>query len=406
VVSTVSVIAVTYDNTNSKYTITVNGINLGNNPTLYLTPGETYNFNLNVVGHGFYIVTTSGAITSPYTTGLQGTPGTEVTNSSTKFIWTVPLNTPSELFYQDGVTLGNFGKIAINPVGTSGRIAIANNSIDLVAVTQTDTNGTPGINFVQSVTRDAYGRVTGRVVADIRTASTTQTGIVQLNTSVNDTSTTTAATPSSVKAAYDLANQFKGTVTSVGLVLPNIFTVNGSPVIGSGTLTGELSSQLANLIFASPASGSSAAPTFRSLVPADIPTIPSSKLSDKGQSGGVAELNADGLIPIARIPKSINISQISSTSIILGTEHNGLILETIASTSVTLTLPNNLSAGFNCIVVQKGAGQVIFTPSTGATLRHPDNHNRSARQYSSCTLYVSTNTQNNAEYILAGNTGV
>ena len=43
----------------------------------------------------------------------------------------------------------------------------------------------------------------GGVVED---ASTTQKGIVKLNTSTNSTSTTEAATPSSVKAAYDLAN--------------------------------------------------------------------------------------------------------------------------------------------------------------------------------------------------------
>lgn len=61
-----------------------------------------------------------------------------------------------------------------------------------------------------------------------------------------------------------------GTVTSVGLALPNIFTVSGSPVTGSGTLTGSLVSQSQNLVFASP-NGSSGTPTFRTLVAADLP---------------------------------------------------------------------------------------------------------------------------------------
>jgi len=59
-------------------------------------------------------------------------------------------------------------------------------------------------------------------------------------------------------------------VTSVGLDLPSIFTVSGSPVTTTGTLTGELATQAANMVFAGPATGVDAAPTFRALVPADV----------------------------------------------------------------------------------------------------------------------------------------
>jgi hypothetical protein len=77
-----------------------------------------------------------------------------------------------------------------------------------------------------------------------------------------------------IKAAIDsletaVAGAGTGTVTSVGLTLPNIFTVSGSPVISSGSLTATLASQTANRIFASP-NGTSGQPTFRSLVSGDI----------------------------------------------------------------------------------------------------------------------------------------
>lgn len=62
-----------------------------------------------------------------------------------------------------------------------------------------------------------------------------------------------------------------GTVTSVGLALPSIFTVTGSPVTTSGTLTGSFTTQTANTVFAGPASGGAATPTFRALVTADLP---------------------------------------------------------------------------------------------------------------------------------------
>lgn len=61
-----------------------------------------------------------------------------------------------------------------------------------------------------------------------------------------------------------------GTVTSVGLVAPNIFSVSGSPVTTAGNLTFTLASQLQNLLLASP-SGVAGIPSFRALVNADLP---------------------------------------------------------------------------------------------------------------------------------------
>lgn len=67
-------------------------------------------------------------------------------------------------------------------------------------------------------------------------------------------------------------------VTSIALSLPSIFTVSGSPVTTTGTLTGTLATQSANTIFAGPTS-STAVPTFRSLVAGDIPALPFSGIT-------------------------------------------------------------------------------------------------------------------------------
>jgi hypothetical protein len=64
-----------------------------------------------------------------------------------------------------------------------------------------------------------------------------------------------------------------GTVTSVGLSMPSIFAVSGSPVTTTGTLTATLVVQNANKVFAGPSTGADAAPTFRVLVAADIPDL-------------------------------------------------------------------------------------------------------------------------------------
>ena len=68
------------------------------------------------------------------------------------------------------------------------------------------------------------------------------------------------------------ANPSAGGVTSVGLAAPSIFTVANSPVTSTGTLTLSLSTQTANRFLAGPASGGAAAPTFRTLVAADLST--------------------------------------------------------------------------------------------------------------------------------------
>ena len=67
-----------------------------------------------------------------------------------------------------------------------------------------------------------------------------------------------------------------GTVTSVALADASttpIYSVSGSPVTSSGTLTLTLATQSANTVFAGATSGGAAQPTFRSLVAADIPSL-------------------------------------------------------------------------------------------------------------------------------------
>lgn len=125
--------------------------------------------------------------------------------------------------------------------------------------------------------------------------SLTQTaaGTYTFSGSVNLSGTATAVTKSSsdnstaiattafVKAQNYLTSEtYTGTVTSVGLSLPNIFTVSGSPITGSGTLSASLATQAANYVWAGPTTGGDAAPTFRALVAGDIPSLTSAKISD------------------------------------------------------------------------------------------------------------------------------
>lgn len=114
-----------------------------------------------------------------------------------------------------------------------------------------------------------------------------------------------------------------GTVTSVGLSLPGIFSVSGSPVTNSGTLTATLASESANLVFASP-DASPGTPTFRTLVLGDFPAIGSNTVVGNATSGSA-------------VPTALALPSCSSaTSALIWTSNTGFGCNSITGTgSVT-----------------------------------------------------------------------
>jgi hypothetical protein len=99
-----------------------------------------------------------------------------------------------------------------------------------------------------------------------------------------------------------------GTVTSVGLAdSTGLFTIGGSPVTTSGTLTlASLNSQSANTFFAAP-NGSSGSPTFRAIVAADLPNLSGTYVpqSEVGAANGVASLDSSGKVPVGQLPSVV-----------------------------------------------------------------------------------------------------
>lgn len=87
-------------------------------------------------------------------------------------------------------------------------------------------------------------------VANIPAASTSKYGVTKLSSATNSTSTTEAATPSAVKAAYDLANSYKGTVTSVKV--DNVSKSQSSGVVDLGYVNKQLSTSTSSSMTLSP----------------------------------------------------------------------------------------------------------------------------------------------------------
>lgn len=114
-----------------------------------------------------------------------------------------------------------------------------------------------------------------------------------------------------------------GTVTSIGLSLPSVFTVSGSPVTSSGTLSATFATgQTANQFLATP-NGLTGAVGLRSIVLADVPPINLASTANGGVTGtlatahggtGATSLSAAGISTFTGTPTSGHCAQFSSTT--------------------------------------------------------------------------------------------
>lgn len=163
-------------------------------------------------------------------------------------------------------------QILVYGTGTSGAGGSATSIIDI--------GGTGAfLGLANSLTQTAAGTYT--FSGSVTFSGTTSLGSATATTQASSDNSTKVATTAYVKSqGYLTAETYTGTVTSVALTLPSIFTVSGSPVTSSGTLSASLATQAANYVWAGPITGADSAPTFRALVAGDIPTLTASKISD------------------------------------------------------------------------------------------------------------------------------
>jgi len=126
---------------------------------------------------------------------------------------------------------GNASHVPVTTLTANGRVSLITNTaiaIDTAAITSgtladarladTGTAGTyANATHVPVITTDSKGRVTAITNTAIQSSTTSVQGIVQLTDSISSTSTTTAATPNSVKTAYDLATTANTNAVNAGI---------------------------------------------------------------------------------------------------------------------------------------------------------------------------------------------
>ncbi|MBN3962252.1 SGNH/GDSL hydrolase family protein [Nostoc sp. NMS8] len=88
---------------------------------------------------------------------------------------------------------------------------------------------------------------------------------------------------------------------------------------------------------------------------------------------------------------NLKVTNHSSDYTLVSTDNNSVVIIT-TSIPTFLTLPNNLSLGFQCFVIQGGAGTVQYTTGTGATLKSFTGHQKLAGINSVLHLAVLSNS--------------
>lgn len=175
--------------------------------------------------------------------------------------------------------------------GSSAPASLANAELAFAEGTATLYYGTgtggAGGSATSIIAIGGLGAFVGLSGTQTITGNKTFSGNVSLGSSAtattpsNGDSSTKVATTAFVQNA--ISSFGVGTVTSVALSLPvGLFTVSGSPVTTSGTLSASLNTQTANYVWAGPTTGAASAPTFRALVAGDIPDLSSTYLPTTG----------------------------------------------------------------------------------------------------------------------------
>ena|SRR5688572_9837721 len=167
---------------------------------------------------------------------------------------------------------------------------------------------------------------------------------------------------------HDFGGGGSGTVTSVALTVPSIFSVSGSPITTSGTLAVTLATQTANTGFFGPTSGSAASPTFRVIVTEDIS---GALTANRTVTTASATIQADNLNIVyldAASPENFTIDQLTDDSQVILVNKGAADWTLVDGTGVTSSGSTVVEAGEMAVILyDTPTAPIVFGGSSGLT---------------------------------------
>ena len=181
-------------------------------------------------------------------------------------------------------------------------------------------------------------------------------------------------------------------------ILPIVDDVSGTPTTKKVTVTNLVAlAPQGDLVASNNLSDVSSAATSRTnlgLGDAATKTVGTADTNVIGVSSGTVDLGGNKLEDF-----DASINEQTGTTYTLVAGDNGKVIKFTNGSAITVTLPSGLGEGFNCSVIQYGAGQITFSTSS-STLYNRQSHTKTAGQYAvtgliSCVADV---------FVLAGDT--
>jgi hypothetical protein len=293
-------------------------------------------------------------------TGFSNQPTVALSNAAVVSQITINTNGHVTAVVTRNLTAANIGAAASSHVldsashtisgKTSGQMLLATAATTFAFVTATgDISITGGgvtliANAAVTTAKLADTSVTNAKLSNVATA--TIKGRVTAATGVPEDLTATQ-----VRTLINVANGATsnvGTVTSVGITFPSIFSVTPATITTSGTFAVTFATQTSALVFASPVSGTGV-PTFRSLAIGDLPVAAS------GVSNATSVVRADdSRLSDSRIPTGHVLD--SSSHTISGKTSGQMLLATAATTFDFVTATGDISiTGAGVTLIASGA---------------------------------------------------
>jgi len=285
----------------------------------------------------------TGAITYPNTAGTNGYFLT--TNGSNAASWTAPsfadLTTAQTIggvktFSAASTVINN--NLTVNSAGTSGQ-----------GITLSDDG-----DFVDN--NDGFGtfRLTGGIKINSNKGALGTATNITLASGGNITATG-SITASSIKLTSNAAN---------GYILTSSADGTASWAASSSSISGGTTNALPKYSSAS--------------------AITPSSISDDGTTVTINNPVSFNNKTIAGGSAAVNAQTGTTYSLVQG--DNGRVITMNNASAITLTIPTSLTAGFNCMIVQYGAGTVTITGASGVTVVNRSNYNKTGGQYAIVTI--------------------
>ena len=182
-----------------------------------------------------------------------------------------------------------------------------------------------------------------------------------------------------------------GTIAAGAVTYPNTDGAIGQVLTANanGVLTwAAASTNVSGIVALANGGTGSATQNFVDLTTAQI-VNGNKTLSGNTTVGGALTGNSTGVSTIAGF--SANLINSTATAYTLSTADNGKIISFSSGSPITLTVPNSLIAGFNCMIVQLGAGEVTLTAS-GTTISNRSSFTKTAGTNAILTLIAMSST--------------